>query len=212
MVAPEDITGMFQRNGTYGFSRWGRPIAPVVFGVEDETLAVVKGALEAVAGLARHEVVETDPEFGSNLWVFFLRDWDDLKGVPDLDGLIPEMDALLPRLTQADANQYRFFRFDTEGAIKAGFLFLRMDDALAQIPADILALGQMVQMILLWGDQAFATTSPLAIHPDTGHTVLRPEIAQVIQAGYDPVLPNAATDGSHALRLFARIPRVPSDV
>ncbi|AML53500.1 hypothetical protein [Falsihalocynthiibacter arcticus] len=212
MISPDDITALFQRNGAYGFSRWGRPIAPVVFGVEDETLVVVKGALEAVTTLARHDIMETDPEFGSNLWVFFLRDWDELKGVPDMDGLIPEMDALLPRLTKANANQYRFFRFDTHGAIKAGFLFLRMDDALSQIPADVLALGQMVQMILLWGDQAFATTSPLAIHPDTGHTVLRPEIAQIIQAGYDPILPSVATDSSHALRLFARIPPTSSVV
>lgn len=208
MVTPEDISELFHRNGAYGFSRWGRPIAPVVFGVQDETLAVVKGALEAVTQLARHDVVDTDPEFGSNLWVFFIRDWEELKGVPDLDGLIPEMKALLPRLTQAEANQYRFFRFDTEGAIKAGFLFLRMDEALAKVPADVLALGQMVQMILLWGDQAFAKTSPLAIHPDTGHTVLRPEIAQIIQAAYDPVLPVSATDKSHALRLFARVSSV----
>lgn len=207
--SPEDIEALFQRNGTYGFSRWGRPVAPVVFGVEEETLTVVKGALEAVTSLARHDIVETDPEFGSNLWVFFIRDWEDLRGVPDLDGLIPEMDALLPRLTQAKANQYRFFRFDDAGAIKAGFLFLRMDDALSQLPADVLALGQMVQMILLWGSDAFSTTSPLAILPETGATVLRPEIAQVIQAAYDPILPQVATDKSHALRLFARM-RAPS--
>lgn len=206
--SPENIEALFQRGGQYGFSRWGRPIAPVVFGVEDETLAVVKGALEAVVSLAQHQIVETDPEFGSNLWVFFLRDWDDLRGVPDMDGLIPEMDSLLPRLTEAGANQYRFFRFDTDGAIKAGFLFLRMDDALAEVPADVLALGQMVQMILLWGEGAFATTSPLAILPETGATVLRPEIAQLVQAGYDPLLPHCAQDASHALRLFARISKV----
>lgn len=204
-LKPEDITALFQRNGNYCFSRWGRPIAPVVFGVEDETLAVVKGALEAVTSLARHDIVETDPDFGSNLWVFFIRDWDDLSGVPDMDGLIPEMDSLLPKLTQVNANQYRFFRFDPTGAIKAGFLFLRMDDELAKVPADVLALGQMVQMILLWGEGAFSDTSPLAILPETGATVLRPEIAQIVQAGYDPLLPNAATDNGHALRLFARM-------
>lgn len=203
--SPSDIEVLFQRNGNYGFSRWGRPIAPVVFGVEEETLAVVKGALEAVTSLAGHGIVETDPDFGSNLWVFFIRDWEDLRGVPDMDGLIPEMDVLLPRLTQAQANQYRFFRFDDTGAIKAGFLFLRMDEALSQLPADVLALGQMVQMILLWGDDAFASMSPLAILPETGATVLRPEIAQVIQAAYDPVLPPVAEDPSHALRIFARM-------
>jgi hypothetical protein len=206
--SPENIEALFQRGGSYGFARWGRPIAPVVFGVEDDTLAVVKGALEAVVSLAQHQIVETDPEFGSNLWVFFIRDWEDLRGVPDMDGLIPEMDSLLPRLREANANQYRFFRFDAEGAIKAGFLFLRMDEALTEVPADVLALGQMVQMILLWGEGAFATTSPLAILPETGATVLRPEIAQLVQAGYDPLLPHCAKDPSHALRLFARISKV----
>jgi len=35
--------------------------------------------------------------------------------------------------------------------------------------------------------------------------VLRPEIADLIRAGYDPVLPAVAADSSHALRLCARI-------
>ena len=33
----------------------------------------------------------------------------------------------------------------------------------------------------------------------------RPEIAGVIRAAYDPVLPAVATDASHALRLAARL-------
>jgi hypothetical protein len=37
---------------------------------------------------------------------------------------------------------------------------------------------------------------------------LRPEIAAVIRAAYDPVLPVAATDPSHALRLAARMEAV----
>jgi hypothetical protein len=36
-------------------------------------------------------------------------------------------------------------------------------------------------------------------------TVLRPEIGQVIAAAYDPVLPVAAQDPTHAMRLAARI-------
>ncbi|MDE0588681.1 hypothetical protein OU789_01940 [Halocynthiibacter sp. C4] len=207
-ITPEEIESLFERGGAYGFSRWGRPIAPVVFGVEEETISVVKGALEALCSLARHELAETDPELGSNLMVFFIREWSDLKGVPDIDRLIPEMDPLLARLDEAKANQYRFFRFDEQGAIKAGFVFLRMDDTLADIPADVLVLGQMVQIMLLWGEKAFAERSPLAIHPETKATVLRPEIAQVIQAAYDPVLPATAQDSSHALRLFARISAV----
>ena len=35
---------MFTRHdGGYLFARWGRPIVPVVFGVDDATLSVVKG-------------------------------------------------------------------------------------------------------------------------------------------------------------------------
>lgn len=207
-ITPEEIENLFERNGSYGFSRWGRPIAPVVFGVEEETISVVKGALEALCSLARHELAETDPVLGSNLMVFFIRDWADLKGVPDIDRLIPEMEPLLERLETASANQYRFFRFDEVGAIKAGFVFLRMDDSLAQLSADILILGQMAQIMLLWGEKAFAERSPLAIHPETKAAVLRPEIAQIIQAAYDPVLPPCAQDPSHALRLFARISSV----
>ena len=75
-LTPETIEQLFTRNDTgYVFARWGRPIAPVVFGVEDTTLNVVKGAIEAVANLARHEVSEVDPELGTNLMIFFLRDW-----------------------------------------------------------------------------------------------------------------------------------------
>jgi len=35
--------------------------------------------------------------------------------------------------------------------------------------------------------------------------VLRPDIAALLRAAYDPILPDAAQDASHALRLAARI-------
>ena len=41
--------------------------------------------------------------------------------------------------------------------------------------------------------------------PDTGATILRPEIAGVIAAAYDRMMPVSAADSSHALRLFARL-------
>ena len=43
-------------DGAYRFARWGRPVAPVVFGVADQTLGVIKGAIEAVMTLANHEL------------------------------------------------------------------------------------------------------------------------------------------------------------
>ncbi|WP_370303443.1 hypothetical protein [Pseudooceanicola sp.] len=207
-MTPDSIESLFTRDsGAFVFARWGRPIAPIVFGVEEPTLRVVKGAFEAVAALAGHSLAETDPELGSNCMVFFFRDWAELSEVPDLDRLIPDLGPLVARLTAAKANQYRVFRFDDSGAIQAAFVFLRMDPALAAQPAEELALSQVVQVMLLWSERAFAAQSPLAIAGQK--VILRPEIAGVIRAAYDPVLPAAARDASHALRLFARLEAAP---
>lgn len=203
-MTPEQITRYFLRdNDTYAFARWGRPIAPVVFGVEDSTLQVVKGALEAVAALSGHKLAETDPELGSNLMFFFFRNWDELPEVPNLDKLLPDLGPLVSRLKKADATHYRIFRFDEAGAIKAVFVFVRIDGALAKMPAEDLALAQVVQSFLLWSDKAFADRSPLAMANDK--TILRPDVAALIRAAYDPVMPAVADDPSHALRLFARL-------
>ncbi|MDX5383001.1 MAG: hypothetical protein LPJ92_08245 [Rhodobacterales bacterium] len=203
-LTPKDVEALFTRaDGSYAFARWGRPIAPVVFGVEEDTLKVVKGALEAVVALAGHKMAETDPELGANLMVFFFRDWDELPDVPNLDRLVPDLVPLVARLKAVEANQYRIFRFDADGGIKASFVFLRMDAALSAVSADVLALSQVVQTILLWSDMAFRDRSPLAVLE--GRTILRPEIAGLIRAAYDPVMPVVARDPSHALRLHARV-------
>lgn len=200
----QDIARYFTRSdGSYLFARWGRPIVPVVFGVDDRTLSIIKGAIEAVVVLADHRMAETDPELGANLVMFFFRDWDELTETPDLDRLIPDLGALVGRLKEADANQYRLFRFDPSGAIKAVFVFVRMDEGLADVPAEDVALAQAAQSILLWSDMAFQDRGPLAAYE--GKTILNPEIAGIIRAGYDPVMPAVADDTSHALRLAARI-------
>lgn len=207
MMHADEVANLFTRaDGSYLCARWGRPIVPVVFGVEDATLSVVKGAIEAVVTLANHRMAETDPELGANLMVFFCRDWAELPQVPNLDRLVPDLGVLCDRLTAAEANQYRIFRFDPTGAIRAAFVFLRMDQHLAAVPAETLALSQAVQTILLWSDRAFMDAAPLAQTPD-GTVILRPDIAGVIRAAYDPVLPAVAQDASHALRLAARLPR-----
>lgn len=204
-MTPEEIESLFTRSdGSYLCARWGRPIAPIVFGVEDSTLSVVKGAFEAVCTLAGHQMTETDPELGTNVMVFFFRDWAELLAVPDLDRLIEGLEPLVARLESAGANQYRVFRFDAQGAIRACFVFLRMDEALRAVPAETLALGQVVQSVLLWSDTAFTDRAPLAELPG-GKVILRPEIAELIRAVYDPVLPAVARDPSHALRLSARL-------
>jgi hypothetical protein len=205
MLEPAEIEALFTRSdGTFLFARWGRPIVPIVFGVDDRTLGIVKGAIEAVVAMADHKMAETDPELGANLMIFFFRDWEELREVPDLDRLVPDLDPLVDRLVAAGANQYRIFRFDEAGAIRASFVFLRMDEELSAVPAETLALSQIVQTILLWSDRAFTDRSPLAALPG-GALVLRPEIGALIRAGYDPVLPGVAQDPSHALRLSARL-------
>ena len=204
----EEVRALFTRaDGQFLCARWGRPIVPVVFGVEEATLSVMKGAIEAVVALAGHRMAETDPELGANLMVFFFRDWAELPEVPNLDRLVTGLRELCARLQGAGANQYRIFRFDETGAIRAAFVFIRMDDHLAAVPAETLALSQAVQVILLWSDRAFLGQAPLAAGK-AGAVMLRPEIAAVIRAAYDPVLPGMAADPSHALRLVARLTAV----
>ncbi|SEL83458.1 hypothetical protein SAMN05443999_108158 [Roseovarius azorensis] len=205
-LTPAEIEALFLRSDeTFLFARWGRPIVPVVFGVDDRTLGVIKGAIEAVVALAGHRMAGTDPELGANLMMFFFRDWQELPEVPGLDRLVPDLGPLVARLQEAEANQYRIFRFDEAGAIRACFVFLRMDEALGAVPAETLALSQIVQTILLWSDRAFMDRSALAELPDEGGVILRPEIAALIRAGYHPVLPGMSRDPSLALRLAARM-------
>ena len=179
---PKDIEAHFTRSdGSFLFARWGRPLSPIVFGVADETLSVVKGAFEAVCALSGHKMAETDPELGANVMVFCFRDWAELPEVPDLDRMIPDLKPLVERLEKADANQYRIFRFDEDGAIKACFIFLRMDKNLSAVPADTLALSQVVQSMLLWSDTAFKGRSPLG-QVENGAVILRPDIAGLLRA------------------------------
>lgn len=206
-MGPGEIEALFTRgDGTYLFARWERPIVPVVFGVDDASLGVFKGAFEAVVTLAGHRMAETDPELGANLMVFAFRDWEELLEVRDLGRLVPELEGLVARLAAAGANQYRIFRFEASGAIKAAFVFLKMDESLASMEAETLALAQAVQTVVLWSDRAFDGASPLA--RVGSRVILRPEIGAVVRAGYDPVLPVMARDPSHALRLAARVSTV----
>lgn len=196
-----NVEPFFTRSdGAYVFARWGRPIVPVVFGVDAPTLSVFKAAIEAIVVAADHKMDELDTELGANLMMFFCKDWSELLDVPHLDQMIPEIAPLIAKLQAGDANQYRLFRFDAQGAISACFVFLRMDAHLAEASADTLALSQAAQMILLWSD-----TAPSLLGEINRMTVLRPEIAGVIRAAYDPVMPSVAHDPSHALRLSARV-------
>lgn len=199
-VVAEHFTGPA---GGYLFARWRRPIVPVVFGVDEATQATVKAAIEAVVALAGHRMAMTDPEQGANLMIFFFRDWAELGDLPGLDGLVAGLGPRLAQLEAEGANQYRHFRFEADGAIRACVAFLRMDAALAAVPAETLALSLAAQVILPWAEGAFAGR-PLLSRAG-GEAILRPAVAALIRAAYDPVLPDAAGDASHALRLAARM-------
>ena len=205
LIKKDSIEAYFTRSdGKYIFARWGRPIAPVVFGIQDETLITLKTAIQSMVGLANHELAETDPELGSNALFFFFLSWDELLEVKDLDKIIPDLGNLVERLKSIQANQYRFFRFDADGGIKAVFTFICMDENLSSVSAEVLCLNQVVHMFLLWSDDAFKHKSPTLVEKN-GRVILNPIIGEIIRAVYQPTMPLFSDDKSHALRAQARV-------
>ena len=187
-MTPEDITRLFTREGSYLCARWGRPAAPVIFGLADESLPVFRDAIRAAHAHAGHPVTDTDPEMGANLMLFFCRDWQDLAAIPDLDKLTGQPDPVA-RLTASGTNHYQLFRFDPDGAIRACLSFARMGGPLADAHPAMLAETLAARSLLTFAHE-IAASDPLA---------------RLIRAAYDPVLPNAARDPAHALRLAARM-------
>ncbi|MGE4610956.1 MAG: hypothetical protein AAED33_06130 [Paracoccaceae bacterium] len=210
-LSAAEIEGMFTNDGRYIFARWNRPIAPVVFGTDDESLAVFKDAFATVASLGDMRLAETDPELGANFLVFICSDWSEIKQVPNLERLLANIDDLVSELDRSGANQYRSFAFDPEGAIKLCVLLLKYDDDMAQLSAQALATGQMAQAMLLWSPSAFLEKSPIGIIAANNMAIVRPEIAALIRSAYDPTLPDTAGETSHALRLEARVTQLVGD-
>ena len=187
-LTSDQIAALFTRDdGSFLAARWGRPVAPVIFGLADESLAIFRAAIQAVMADARHPIAETDPESGANLMLFFARDWDEIAAIPDLDRLIGMTD-LPARLAGENADHFRLFRFDQAGAIRACLCFTRMGGALAEIHPAVLAETLAVRAMLTFAREV----TPSA------------DLARLIRAAYDPVLPAVATDPSFALRLAAR--------
>ncbi|MEM6933681.1 MAG: hypothetical protein AAF526_08840 [Pseudomonadota bacterium] len=207
--APDQrIADLFTRSDkTFRFARWGRALAPAIYGTNDEGIRIYEQALRSVAGLADLQIQDLDPELGANFLVFFSRDWSELREVPHLDKLIPDLDRLVTTLTAAGANQYRIFGFDEAGAIRICITLLRYDADLQQISAQTLAVSQCFQGLLLWSDHAFTKESPIALIDD-GRCVVKPWYADVVRAAYDPVLPVAGDDPALSLRMAARIQRM----
>lgn len=203
-LSPVGIERLFTReDGSFLFARWGRPLVPAILGGDEGQRAALFGAFEAVADLAGVGTAANDPDLGANLPVFVLRDWDELLAVPNLDGLIPDLGALVARLAAAEANQYRSFRFDGAGAIRLALVFVRLDAETRAVPFADVALLQAVQTVLLWSDLAFRDRAPLV--RAKGAAILRPDLGALIRAAYDPALPAASSDPTLAYRLAARM-------
>ena len=90
----------------------------IAFGIEDQSIATLKGAIEVTCAMVGHPIAETDPELGTNLMFFFIRDWDELLAVPDLDRIMPNLSDLVGRLQAAESQQYRSFRFDEQARLR----------------------------------------------------------------------------------------------
>lgn len=187
---PDQIAALFTRDGRYLCARWGRPAAPVIFGLAEETLDIFRNVTRAALAHAGHPLAETDPQMGANLMTFFVRDWDELADVPDLAQLTGQ-DGLPQRLKGQAADQYRIFRFDADGGIRACLSFVNMSGPLADAHPARLAETLVMRSLLTFSHD---------IAPSR-------DLADLIRAAYDPALPLAATDPAHALRLFARLPR-----
>lgn len=189
-LTPDAIAALFTRpDGSFRFARWGRPVAPVIFGIDDASLSILRDATRAVFAHAGQPITETDPEMGANYLTFFGQSWDDLAAIPDLDRLTgsPGLAARLPRLT---GDSYRLFRFEPDGAIRACVTLVNMAGALGRTPAGVLAETLAVRATLTFA-QEVAPSRPLAA---------------LIRAAYAPELPTAATDPAFAYRLAARLP------
>ncbi len=205
MLRADRVGKLFQtEEGDFRFARWGRSIAPVVFGMDDTMLDPLKDAMSAVAGIAGLQFSETDPELGANFMIFVCRNWDELALVPDLDKLVPNFSDIMAALKNADASQYRTFFFDDDGAIQMCVSLLRFGDEMAGMSVQALGTAQMLQAILLWGAHAFDHESPIAFVPETSACVVKPGYAALLRAAYDRALPRASRDASLALRLAAR--------
>lgn len=209
-LGPGRVEALFTRSrGGYRFARWGRPLAPVVFGIGADETRVFVEAIASVAGLGGLDVIDEDPELGANCLVLVCHGWGELREVPGLGRLIPDLMRLLTVLEASGANQYRIFGFEPDdagqpGAIRLCITLLRLDADLARVPWRVLSAGQATQAMLLWSDHAFTAESPVAEIASLGRALVKPWVQALVRAAYDPALPAASDDPAHAARLAAR--------
>lgn len=211
-IAENPVILFTSPNQRYHFARWGRPIAPVVFGVGDETLPHLKDAIAMTVGISGGMLAETDPELGANFMWFFCRDWGEMLVIPDLDKLIPNFENLITGLQEQNATRYRSFGFDKDGAIQLCVVLIRVDAATERLSLQTLGTSETFQSLLTFGENAFDMHSPIATIKANNLCIVKPEYAAVVRAAYDPALPAASNDPAHALRVSARAMKLLADI
>lgn len=204
-MSVEKIQKLFMHQGVYKFSRWKEPICPVIFGVNDISLGEIKTAFSEVAALSNNFLSDIDSELGSNFMTFFCYNWEELFSIPNLDKLITNLADLIKSLEAMKSNQYRSFRFSSDGAIRFCILLLKYDRKLASVSVQTLATNQMLQSILLWSPEAFENESPIAYAGKNNYCFIKPFYSALVKASYDKVLPNVSYDSDHSFRLMARV-------
>ncbi len=200
----EGDDGDCARRGQFLFARWAKPIAPAIFGVDEESAATMRQGFERAAKTAGLELADEDPEIGANVLVFFCERWPDLAKVPHLDRLIPDLSKLLTLLAVTDANQYRVFQFSETEGVKLAVVMLRVDADLASLPPPALALGQATQTLLVWSDAAFEDDSPVTVGRH-GRGLLKRWHQRLIEAAYGADVPVFSRDPALAETLAARM-------
>lgn len=201
----EEIESLFmESDGTYHFARWSRPIVPIVFGVDDETLIHLKSSIVTTVGITGNKIEETDPELGANFMWFFCQDWSEILSVPDLKELIPNIKNIIEKLQSSPTKSYRIFSFDPEGGIKMCIQLIKVSDETAEMSIQTLATGETFQCLALFSAKAFDNESPIAQISQNNLCIPKPKYAALVRAAYDPILPIVSKDKSHALRLLAR--------
>lgn len=192
----------------FKFARWGCPVAPVILGLDDKGARLFEEAIRAVAEVTGHVVEEIDPEMGANFIICVMQDWAHVLRAPNLPNFLPDLPALIKRLTAAGANRYRVFAFDDQGAIRACITLLRYDEQMREAPVDYIALSEAALGMLIYDDAGVAGDRPVvmaAFDGDDARAILSPWHARLLRAAYDPTIPAGLKDPSLALRLAARI-------
>lgn len=193
----------------FKFARWGGPISPVVIGLDEKGAKLFEEAIGAVADLAGAEIEDIDPEMGANFMIYVMSDWSHAERAPNLPNFLPDLPQLIARLNEANANRYRVFAFDDQGAIRAAITLLRYDEQMQAAPVDYIALTEAALGMLVFDEAGAAEDRPVAMakfeDDEDARAVLTPWHGMLLRAAYDPAIPAGSKDPSLAMRLAARI-------